>query len=135
MRRCGRASDDFVLDDRGKRSLVKGDFETWLSTLRYIVALPGFVSQNTDLATLGDRVALEHMAWTGAPEAGAFEIDKLGIVETDAEGLIRAVVLFDVDDRAAAFQEAFERFVFGEGEVAANLGPLLEYSRAFAARD
>ena len=43
-----------------------------------------------------------------------FEGEFLRLTEVDADGRLRAVIHFDLDDRRAAFDEAQARFVKGE---------------------
>ena len=59
-------------------------------------------ASRTLLATTGDRLALEHVRWTGTTADGvAFEIENLSLMEVDAEGRIVAIISFDPDDRRA----------------------------------
>jgi hypothetical protein len=87
------------------------------------------------LGTVGDRIALHHTAWSGARDATRFELDRLRILEVDAEGKLRALILFDPKDRSAAFDEAQARFIAGEAAATGGQTPLLAWSRAIARRD
>ena len=54
------------------------------------------------------------------PGGSEFEIEFIGLAEVDAEGKLRAVIRFDSDDRAAAFEEAERRFLAGEAAATAD---------------
>ncbi len=128
------ASDDFVYEDRGKRALVKGDVETLIASMQFIAALPEFDDVVERIATLGDRIVLEHMVWSGGPEEEGFEIPHLRLLEVDAPGRMRALILFDPDDRAAAFDEAQARFLAGEAAGVGGQAPVRAI-RAFDRHD
>jgi hypothetical protein len=86
------------------------------------------------LATAGDRLALERFLWTGAHKGGPFETDTLTLVEVDAEGSCVAAIIFDPDDRRAAFAEMFERS--GRSDAAQCIPPAaVEANRAMNAHD
>jgi hypothetical protein len=107
-------SPDFVFEDRGRRALVKGGIEMWIEAAR---AIPP-CTDDTELepiATAGDRVSIGRSVWRGELGGGPIEREHLRLTEVDAEGVTRAVIWFDADDRAAAFEEAWARFGAGEG--------------------
>lgn len=104
-------SDDFVYEDRGKRALVRGDVETWIASVQFNASLPGLRVETELIGTVGDRIAIERMVWTGGPEGDAFEIPHIRVIEVDADGRLRTSILFDLEDRRAAFAEAQARFV------------------------
>jgi hypothetical protein len=88
------------------------------------------------IATAGDLVALEHRRWHGqAGHTGDFESESLTLTEVDAEGRIAAIVLFDPEDRAVAFEDARARFVDGEAATIGGQRPAAEMNRALAAGD
>ena len=64
----------------------------------------------TALATAGDRLALEHVRWTGGKNRVPFESENLSLTEVDAEGRIVAVISFDPDDRRGATVELLDRY-------------------------
>jgi hypothetical protein len=104
------ASLEFVFDDRQKRSLVRGDIEIYIRNLEFVRAWPGRRVSRELLATAGDRIALDRIAFTGDPEGGAFEGEFLRLTELDTEGRLRALLHFDPDDRRTADRELHERF-------------------------
>lgn len=87
------------------------------------------------MGTIGDRIALEYLTWTGGPEGDAFAIDKIHLAEVDAAERVRAVMLFDPDDRAAAFVEALERFAAGEAAATGGCAPYVAFTRAVLRHD
>jgi hypothetical protein len=107
-------SAEFVYEDRGRRALVTGDVETWIASLQYVLALPGVWVRTPLIATVGDRILLDLLDISGSPESGAFEFDRVRLIEVDEKDLVRTSILFDPEDRGAAFTEANARFLAGE---------------------
>src|SRR5206468_11017892 len=107
------ASDDFVHEDRSKRALLTGDVELWIANLEFVGSARLQVAREL-IATAGDRVALERNVWTGEPDGVAVEVETLLLTEIDAKGRLVATIIFDPDDRRAAFAEAHARFSAGE---------------------
>jgi hypothetical protein len=110
------AARDFTWEDRGRRALIGGDVEMWISSTQFNWAQPGFQSESELIGTVGDRLALERTTWTGGSEGTGFENVRVRVrlLEVDATGLCRAVILYDVEDRSEAFAEAQRRFLVGE---------------------
>ncbi len=108
-------SDDFRFEDRGKRVLVDGDVETWLTSMRFVSSQPGVRFESEYLATLGDRILLQRLSWIGESPEAEFLTDKLRVIELAADGRMRRVILFDLDDRPAAFSEALFAAAEAEG--------------------
>jgi ketosteroid isomerase-like protein len=128
------AAPDFRFEDHRRLSLVSGDLDLFVRNLAFVRAGGARVARQP-LGTAGDRVALHHHVATGGPKGGAWEVEFLRLVEIDARGRARAVIHYDVDDRAAAFAEAQARFVAGQaGGCEAQAAPLA-FSRAIASRD
>lgn len=127
-------SDDFVHDDRGKRALLSGGVDELIAGVEYLVSEIGAESRYEVLGTAGERIAIHRRAWRSAPDAAAFELDKISVTELDATGKVSALILFDGDDRAAAFQEAFDRFAGGEAATSGGHPEYLEFLRAFRER-
>ena len=98
-----------VFDDRRRAIRLTGDRDTFIATSRLIPS-SGLRLSRTLLATAGDRLALEHLRWTGTADGGAFEGENLSLTEVDAEGRIVAIISFDADDRRAAGAELRGRF-------------------------
>jgi hypothetical protein len=109
-----QVGEGFGFEDRGRRALISGDFETWLSSMQFNSALPGFDSRIELIGTVGDRLALYRMVWTGGSEGGYFENARLRVVEVDAAGKLHAMIFYDGEDRREAFSEAQRRFSIGE---------------------
>ena len=105
------AADDFCFDDRGRRALVRGGIEEWLSALRFLVRETGAQGHNELVATAGDRLALHRVTWREAPGQPNFQLVHYRLTEIDAAGKLRALVLFDADQRTDAHAELFERYV------------------------
>jgi ketosteroid isomerase-like protein len=68
------------------------------------------------LATAGDRRALLHAAWQETLGDAPFAIDIYSVVDADAAGRLRAIVLFGTEDRAAAHAELFERWAASDAD-------------------
>lgn len=65
------------------------------------------------LATRGERLALLRVRVSGS-DPGTIQDDALNIVEIDADELIAADVVFELDDIDAAFEELEARYLAGE---------------------
>ncbi|MFN2428048.1 MAG: nuclear transport factor 2 family protein, partial [Candidatus Binatia bacterium] len=122
--------EDFRFEDRGKRALVDGDFDTWLKSMQFIRSQPGVRFEHELLATLGERILIGKMRWIGESEDAEFLTDKLRLVEVAADGRLRRIILFDGDDRAAAFAEGIERFAAGEAAGADGTATYPAFVRA-----
>jgi len=128
-------SDDFRFEDRGKRALLSGDVEAWIASVQFRAALPGVRARRELIGTVGDRIAIHRLSLTGAPDGAAFEIQDIRLMEVDTDGRLRAVILFDLDDRRAAFAEAQARFQTGEAAAIGGQAPIAALSEAFSRRD
>ncbi|MFI5317726.1 MAG: nuclear transport factor 2 family protein, partial [Myxococcota bacterium] len=120
------ASPDFTFDDRRKRALVRGGLELYLKSLQVVHSWGELSTSRELLATAGDRLAIERLGFSGGAGGGAFEGAFLRLLALDAEGRVRAVLHFDLDDRRAASHEMLER---------AAPSPMVELRRAVNARD
>jgi ketosteroid isomerase-like protein len=127
--------DEFRYEDRTRWALVSGDVELWIASVRFLVSESGARAEHELLGTIGDRIALHRTAWSGASDATRFELDRLRIFEVDADGKLRALILFDVDDRSAAFAEAQARFTAGEAAAIGGQAPIAALVRAIGRRD
>ena len=127
------AADDFCFEDRTRRAMLRGGVEEWMHGYHFLRTEMRARIDRRLVATAGDRLALTHLAWQEAPGESSFLIERLHLIEVDAAGKQRAVVLFDGDDRAAAHTELFERYVAlgGDGMPAC----FIEFGRALEARD
>ncbi len=110
-------ADDVSIDDRRRvvnaglrrgRQAVIEDLRVGAEIgLTHIIASP--------LAIRGERLTLRHIRYWGGdqrPEAGVIEL--VQIVEIDSDERISALVLFEVNDYAAAVAELDARYVEGE---------------------
>ena len=124
-----------MFDDRGKRALVTGGVELWIESMKQFVG-PGTGYERELVATFGERIALDRLAWAGETDDGIrWEADRLRLTEVDAEGRIRASINFDDDDRSAALAEAEARFVAGEAASTGGQAPILAFHGAFGRHD
>ena len=129
------ASPELHYEDRGKRALVTGDVETWVASMQFAASLPEVRYEFKTLATFGDRIVLDLMTWKGGPDGETFEIERIRLLEIDAQGRARTNILFDCDDRAAAFAEAQALFAAGEAAEIGGQRPNIAFIEAFMRRD
>ena len=128
------ASDEFRYDDRTKRALVSGDVEVWIASASFLASESAGKDYEL-LGTLGDRICVDRVVWKGAPDGTYFELDRIRVVELDDAGGLRAFLLFDVEDRAAAFEEAEARFLAGEAAGVAGQAPVSAWVSAVCRHD
>ncbi|OBG40167.1 BTAD domain-containing putative transcriptional regulator [Mycobacterium sp. E3198] len=75
----------------------------------------------TVLATRGERLSLGRVCFSGHDQASAtFLAEALGVVETNANNMIKAIVTFDLDDIDVAFEELDARYLAGEAAAHAH---------------
>src|SRR5262249_17719390 len=82
------ASAAFAFDDRTKRALVTGGVDLWIASMKEVVS-PGVGYERELIATFGERIALDRLAWTGDDGLGdgvRWEADVLRLTEIDADG-------------------------------------------------
>jgi len=79
------------------------------------------------IATRGDRLVLTRTRVSFDQQQGFFD-DLLGLVETNLNGHIAAVILLDLEDIEAAIAELDARYV--AGEAAAHAQPWSTITRA-----
>jgi ketosteroid isomerase-like protein len=105
------------LDDR--RRLMRQEEPTipHAPTFRVLFDVPGGRWTVTPIATRGERLALSRLLFEGqvGEDGGDLAIDYLCVDEVDAEGLSAVVVVFDLDERDAAYAELDQRYEAGEG--------------------
>ncbi len=128
------AANDFCFEDRSKRGLVEGGVDLWIESFQFFRSEGARPSREL-IGTAGDRIAIEHVRWTRAPTQGAFDLERLTVTEVDADGQLRSRILFDPDDRRAAFEEAQARFLTGEAAGVDGQAPIAAFSRAFTRHD
>ena len=71
----------------------------------------GWRGARTLLATAGDRLALHRIVWSTGDAGARSEIEVLHVDEVDGEGRLLRSLMFDPDDRAAAFREIGHRYL------------------------
>lgn len=115
-------AETYFLDDRRRivNSGVRHGRAHAIEDVRAVVdvGLWAKLSLST-VAMRGERLALLHLHAAG-PDPGASQSDLLQVVEVDDEERFSAVVVFDVNDIDAAFDELERRYLAGE---AAAHGP------------
>jgi len=123
-----------VFDDRRRFILLTGDRDMFVANGRWIASQASSTSTRTLLATAGDRLALEHFRFVGAPDAPEAEVEVLILREVDAEGRGVAVIVFDPAERRAASAELFERYLRSDS---ARWMPasMIEFARAMLDHD
>ncbi len=126
-------SPGFVFDDRRRFILLTGDRDMFVANGRWIASQASSTSTRTLLATAGDRLALEHFRFVGAPDAPDAEVEVLILREIDAEGRGVAVIAFDPDDRRAASAELLDRYARSDASRWASRA--IEFRRALIDRD
>ncbi len=124
------------LDDRRALIGLKVRGEEFLTHLRLMFGMPAGRWASEQLATRGDRLALFRERLRGeVGDGGHVAFDNLTVLEVDAEGRSLAVVIFDPQDVAPAFDEIHTRFLRGEGApYGATIQWLERLQRAIAAR-
>ncbi|MGE2722215.1 BTAD domain-containing putative transcriptional regulator [Mycolicibacterium celeriflavum] len=115
-------AETYLLDDRRRivSSGVRRGRAHAIEDVRAVVdvGLWAKLSLNT-VATRGGRLALMHLHAAG-PDPGASQSDLLQLAEIDDDGRFAAVVVFDVDDIDAAFDELEHRYLAGEASPHAH---------------
>jgi hypothetical protein len=119
-----------VYDDRRSGVRLTGDRDMALASSRHV---RNARKSRTLLATAGDRLALERVAWHQAPGDPAFEIEHLAVCEVDEGGRVVANIQLDLEDRRAASAEMLERFA--RSGVAPWLGTQLGALRTILEHD
>jgi ketosteroid isomerase-like protein len=120
----------FVFDDRRRMALLDGGLDLMVASARERAAM-GARPEWHPVGFFGDRVFVQRVLWVGGPSDGPFEIEYLGVVECDENGLLTAFVLFDLDDARAAQREAWARWAAIEPDVAAVVTPVGDILDAF----
>jgi hypothetical protein len=102
-----------------------------LDNIRTIASL-GAGATNTPLALRGDLLCLSHIVFEGCDgDLDGFRVETLELAELDPSGVMRARVVFDLDDIDAAFAELDARYLAGEAAEHADTWSVV--AGAFAA--
>nr|WP_067285619.1 BTAD domain-containing putative transcriptional regulator [Mycobacterium sp. 1164985.4] len=115
-------AENYFLDDRRRiiSSGIRHGRDHAIEDVRAVVdvGLWAKLSMST-MATRGGRLVLLHLHAAG-PDPGASQSDLLQVVEVDDDGRFSAVVVFDVNDIDAAFDELERRYLSGEAAAHAQ---------------
>jgi len=118
-----------VMNDRRSVVGLAVTGEDFLTNLRVLFAMRSSRWHSNVLATRGERLALCRTSFAAEATSGAeVVVEHLAIIEVDADGRYDALVLFDSDALAAAYDELDRRYAAGEG---APYAELLAHWRAF----
>ncbi|HJQ85156.1 MAG TPA: nuclear transport factor 2 family protein [Candidatus Binatia bacterium] len=128
-------ADGFTFEDRTRQSQVSGDFDLWLRSLQFTWSAANVRVGRETIGTAGERIVLSRTATTGGREGSPFEVELIVRAQIDVDQKLVAVIFWDLEDRAAAFDEAHARFVAGEAALVGGQAPVLAHQRAIAQRD
>nr|WP_142386791.1 hypothetical protein [Mycobacterium sp. QGD 101] len=116
-------ADDFSLDDRRRtvNAGIRYGPDAEIEDLQ-AAADVGFTDVTwTVIATRGRCLTLARVQWSSPDQRSeAFHNEWLGIVEIDADDRFIAMVMLDLDDIDAAFQELDARYLAGEAAACAH---------------
>jgi hypothetical protein len=108
-------ADDSLMDDRRRvvNAGIRHGRDALMVNGRALAEVGVETVRSTVVATRGTRLGLCRIrAVTSGP--GEYDSEALHIVDIDADDRISAVVMFDVDDLEAAFEELDARYLAGE---------------------
>ena len=108
-------TDDFYIDDRRRvvNAGIRHGRDAEIEDLRAAADVGFTLSMPGVIATRGERLAVTHVQGSGR-DAETIQADALQVFEIDADELIAAVVVFDLDDIDAAIEELDARYLAGE---------------------
>lgn len=133
------AAPDLVFDERRRMLHNRCGRDVWLEQFRVLFDVPASRFTTQLVATRGERLSLNLHCFTGEVSGGGGPLamdDHFALHEVDGGGRIVAIVLFDVEDEAAAYAELDARWRVGEGaEQASALAFLETFDAALARRD
>jgi hypothetical protein len=115
-----------VMDDRRALFRMQVEGEKFFANERLLFDLGASEWTSELLATRGNRLALLRVQFTGEAEgSGPMTVEVLDVVEVDADGRRTSLVVFDVDDTRAAYDELERRYASERGRAAefAESGP------------
>jgi hypothetical protein len=108
---------DFSADDRRRvvNNGVQHGRDAAIEDFRVAADLGITTGTSVVIATRGVRLALTRAHYSGNDQSpDAFQAEALHVIEIDADELIAATAVFDVDDIDAAFAELDARYLAGE---------------------
>jgi hypothetical protein len=121
-------ADDICTDDRRRivGAGVRHGRDAEIAGMRATAEVGTKNMTGTALATRGERLSLGLVCFSGHDQASAtFLAEVLGIVETNADNMIKAIVTFDLDDIDAAFAELDARYLAGDAAPHAHTWTLV----------
>jgi DNA-binding SARP family transcriptional activator len=110
-------SDDICTDDRRRvvGAGIRHGRDAEIASMRATAEVGTKNIAGTVMASRGDRLVLTRVCFSGRDQrAEAFRAEVLGVIETNADDRIVAVVVFDPNDIDAAFEELDARYLAGE---------------------
>jgi ketosteroid isomerase-like protein len=126
----------FRVMDRRRMVRLELDRDGHLETLRLMFEMRSPRSTKQQLATRGDRLALNRVLFEASDRnVGPIEVEFLQVVEVDEHGDWVAIVAFDPDDLDAAYDELDDRYAAGEAAAFGHAKGLGAFTRALAAQD
>jgi class 3 adenylate cyclase/ketosteroid isomerase-like protein/tetratricopeptide (TPR) repeat protein len=137
----GLCASGLQFDDRRPLLRLELSREGFLGQYRTLFDSPNGRWTNTVLATRGECMALALLFFQADVDesGGALEIDHLAVLKVDRQDdgsdCYVAIVLFEPEDIAAAYDELEARFLAGEAAKFPLVGGGLESSRFFRDRD
>jgi AAA ATPase domain len=125
-------ADGYCLDDRRRvvNAGVMHGREAGVENTR-VAAEVGLLTNTTStiIASRGERLTLERFQASGADHE-SIQNEALNIVEIDDDERIAAVVMFDVDDIDAAFEELDARYLAGEAAAHSDAWSVITHTYA-----
>ncbi len=125
-------AEDYCLDDRRRvvNAGVMHGRDAGVEDTR-VAAEVGLLTNTTStiIASRGERLTLERFHASGADHE-SIPNEVLNIVEIDADERVAAVVMFDVDDIDAAFEELDARYLAGEAAAHAQTWSVIAHAYA-----
>jgi hypothetical protein len=121
--------DDSSIDDRRRvvNAGLRRGRDAEIASMRAIADLGVQEATSAVIATRGERLALSRDRFL---EPEGFLTEVLGVLEINADERIGAVVVFDVDDIDAAFEELDARYLAGEASPHAHTWSLIKEAYA-----
>jgi len=99
-----------VVEDRRRLVRTTTDRTAEAANIRWLIE-GGWRPTTTLLATAGDRLALQRWLWSCGEGDARSELELLEVDEVSDSGRFVRSVIFDADDRAAAYEELLDRYV------------------------
>ncbi len=114
-------ADDHYSDDRRRvtGTGIRRGRDADIENARVIVDLGAKLTVEV-IATRGDRLVLTRTRASFDQQQQGFVADLLGVVETNLDGLITAVIMLDLEDFDAALEELDARYLAGEAAADAH---------------